>query len=216
MHEITIGKNDAGQRVDKFLTKSLGLPTGLLYKAIRTKKIKRNRKRTEPSEILAEGDVLQCFLPEEFFAKQAENVSLSRLTPNLDILYEDEHLLLVNKRPGLTVHEDEHTAGDTLIVRIQAYLYQKGEYDPQSEQSFAPALCNRIDRNTGGIVIAAKDAATLRVMNEKIRAREIDKYYLCAVHGIPQPREALLSGYLLKDEKNNRVKVYEKDRKSVV
>ncbi len=210
MHEITIGKNDAGQRVDKFLTKSLGLPTGLLYKAIRTKKIKRNRKRTEPSELLAEGDVLQCFLPEEFFAKQAEDVSLSRVVPNLDILYEDEHLLLVNKRPGLTVHEDEHTSGDTLIVRIQAYLYQKGEYDPASEQSFAPALCNRIDRNTGGIVIAAKDAMTLRVMNEKIRGREIDKYYLCAVHGVPEPREALLTGYLLKDEKNNRVKVYEK------
>ncbi len=210
MHEITIGKNDAGQRVDKFLTKSLGLPTGLLYKAIRTKKIKRNRKRTEPSELLAEGDVLQCFLPEEFFAKQAEDGSLSRVVPNLDILYEDEHLLLVNKRPGLTVHEDEHTSGDTLIVRIQAYLYQKGEYDPASEQSFAPALCNRIDRNTGGIVIAAKDAMTLRVMNEKIRGREIDKYYLCAVHGVPEPREALLTGYLLKDEKNNRVKVYEK------
>ena len=210
MHEITIGKNDAGQRVDKFLTKSLGLPTGLLYKAIRTKKIKRNRKRTEPSELLAEGDVLQCFLPEEFFAKQAEDVSLSRVVPNLDILYEDEHLLLVNKRPGLTVHEDEHTSGDTLIVRIQAYLYQKGEYDPASEQSFAPALCNRIDRNTGGIVIAAKDAMALRVMNEKIRGREIDKYYLCAVHGVPEPREALLTGYLLKDEKNNRVKVYEK------
>ena len=210
MHEITIGKNDAGQRVDKFLTKSLGLPTGLLYKAIRTKKIKRNRKRTEPSELLAEGDVLQCFLPEEFFAKQAEDVSLSRVVPNLDILYEDEHLLLVNKRPGLTVHEVEHTSGDTLIVRIQAYLYQKGEYDPASEQSFAPALCNRIDRNTGGIVIAAKDAMALRVMNEKIRGREIDKYYLCAVHGVPEPREALLTGYLLKDEKNNRVKVYEK------
>ena len=175
MHEIQIGKNDAGQRVDKFLTKSLGLPTGLLYKAIRTKKIKCNRKRTEPSAILAEGDTLQCFLPDEFFTGKAENVSLARVTPNLDILYEDEHLLLVNKRPGLTVHEDEHTATDTLITRIQAYLYQKGEYVPKDELSFAPALCNRIDRNTGGIVIAAKDAMTLRVMNEKIRDREIDK-----------------------------------------
>ena len=210
MHEIQIGKNDAGQRVDKFLTKSLGLPTGLLYKAIRTKKIKCNRKRTEPSAILAEGDTLQCFLPDEFFTGKAENASLAHVTPNLDILYEDEHLILVNKRPGLTVHEDEHTATDTLITRIQAYLYQKGEYVPKDEQSFAPALCNRIDRNTGGIVIAAKDAMTLRVMNEKIRDREIDKYYLCAVHGIPAPREALLTGYLLKDEKNNRVKVYEK------
>lgn len=210
MHEIKIGKNDAGQRVDKFLTKSLGLPTGLLYKAIRTKKIKCNRKRTEPSAILAEGDILTCFLPDEFFDRKTDSGSLSRITPHLDILYEDENILLVNKAQGVSVHEDEHSATNTLITHIQSYLYQKGEYDPAAEQSFAPALCNRIDRNTVGIVIAAKNAEALRIMNEKIRAREIDKYYLCAVHGIPSLREALLTGYLLKDEKNNRVRIYEK------
>jgi 23S rRNA pseudouridine955/2504/2580 synthase len=109
------------------------------------------------------------------------------------------------------VHEDEKGSTNTLITHVQAYLYQKGEYDPRCEQSFAPALCNRIDRNTGGIVIAAKTAEALRVMNEKIKAREIDKFYLAAVHGIPSEKEKTLYGYLLKDEKTNTVRVYDKN-----
>jgi 23S rRNA pseudouridine955/2504/2580 synthase len=116
--------------------------------------------------------------------------------------------MLLNKLPGVSVHEDENGSTNTLITHIQAYLYQKGEYDPSSEQSFAPALCNRIDRNTGGIVIAAKTAEALRIMNEKIKAREIDKFYLAAVHGIPKKPSDTLTGYLLKDEKTNTVKVY--------
>lgn len=211
MREIKIGKNDAGQRVDKFLTKALGLPQSLLYKSIRLKKIKLNRKRTEASVILCEGDTLQCFLAEEFFVGKTDNSSLSRIKPKLSIVYEDENILLVNKRPGVSVHEDENSSTDNLITHITAYLYQKGEYIPENEQSFAPALCNRIDRNTGGIVIAAKNAEALRVMNEKIKLREIDKFYLAAVHGIPEKREDTLYGYLLKDEKNNIVKVYDKN-----
>ena len=215
MREITIGKNDAGQRLDKFLTKALDLPIGLLYKSIRTKKIKVNRKRAENNTVLAEGDVIQCFLAEEFFAKldKTDDVSLTfaNIRPRLDIVYEDENIMLLNKRPGVSVHEDEDSKVNTLIAHVQAYLYQKGEYDPRDEQSFAPALCNRIDRNTGGIVIAAKTAEALRVMNEKIRDREIDKLYLAAIHGIPARREATLTGYLLKDEKLNRVRVYDKD-----
>ena len=215
MREIHIGKNDAGQRLDKFLTKALDLPIGLLYKSIRTKKIKVNRKRAENNTVLSEGDTIQCFLAEEFFAKldQASEVSLSfeNIKPKLDIVYEDENIMLLNKRPGVSVHEDEDSKVNTLIAHVQAYLYQKGEYNPKDEQSFAPALCNRIDRNTGGIVIAAKNAEALRVMNEKIRAREIDKLYLAAVHGIPEKKEATLTGYLLKDEKLNKVRVYDKN-----
>ena len=215
MREIKIAKNDAGQRLDKFLTKALDLPIGLLYKSIRTKKIKVNRKRAENNTVLAEGDTIQCFLAEEFFAKldQASEVSLSfaNIKPKLDIVYEDENIMLLNKRPGVSVHEDEDSKVNTLIAHIQAYLYKKGEYDPKDEQSFAPALCNRIDRNTGGIVIAAKTAEALRVMNEKIRLREIDKLYLAAVHGIPTKKEATLTGYLIKDEKLNKVRVYDKD-----
>ena len=215
MREIKILKNDAGQRLDKFLTKALDLPIGLLYKSIRTKKIKVNRKRAENNTVLAEGDVIQCFLAEEFFAKLDSNdqVSLTfkNIKPKLDIVYEDENILLLNKRPGVSVHEDEDSKVNTLIAHVQAYLYQKGEYLPEDEQSFAPALCNRIDRNTGGIVIAAKNAEALRVMNEKIRLREIDKLYLAAVHGIPKKKEDTLTGFLIKDEKKNQVRVYDKD-----
>ena len=211
MRELKIGKNDAGQRLDKFITKTLDLPTSLLYKSIRLKKIKVNRKRAENNTVLCEGDTVQCFLAEEFFEKKANEHSFASITPKLDIVYEDENIMLLNKRPGVSVHEDDKGSTNTLITHIQAYLYQKGEYSPENEQSFAPALCNRIDRNTGGIVIAAKNAEALRVMNEKIKYREIDKFYLAAVHGIPKPESDTLRGYLLKDEKTNTVKVYDKN-----
>jgi len=211
MHEFKIGKNDAGQRLDKFIIKTLNLPTGLLYKSIRTKKIKVNRRRAEISDMLAEGDTVQCFLAEEFFKKKTDDGSLSRITPRLNIVYEDENILLVDKKQGVPVHEDESGTTNTLITHILAYLFQKGEYIPECEQSFTPALCNRIDRNTGGIVIAAKNAEALRVMNEKIKNREIDKFYLAAIHGVPTKAEDTLYGYLLKDEKRNQVRVYDKD-----
>ena len=214
MRELKIEKNDAGQRLDKFLTKALDLPTSLMYKSIRTKKIKVNRKRAEISLVLSEGDLVQCFLAEEFFAKLDSDVkapNLSKIKNLPKIIYEDENILLINKEAGISVHEDEHTKNDTLITKIHAYLYQKGEYDPNSEKSFAPALCNRIDKNTAGIVIAAKNAEALRVMNEKIKEREIDKFYIAAIHGIPKKSEDTLYGYLLKDEKTNTVKVYDKN-----
>ena len=211
MRELIIGKNDAGQRLDKFITKTLDLPMSLLYKSIRLKKIKVNRKRAENNTVLCEGDTIQCFLAEEFFEKKVDKHSFESISVHLDIIYEDENIMLLNKRPGVSVHEDEDGSTNTLITHIQAYLYQKGEYRPDEEQSFAPALCNRIDRNTGGIVIAAKNAEALRVMNDKIKKREIDKFYLAAVHGVPNPAVATIKGYLLKDDKQNIVKVYEKN-----
>ncbi|MBQ1260709.1 MAG: RluA family pseudouridine synthase [Clostridia bacterium] len=214
MREIKIGKNDAGQRLDKFLTKALDLPTSLLYKSLRLKKIKLNRKRAEANVILAEGDTLQCFLKDEFFKGGGDNAAkptLASIKVRLDVIYEDENVILMNKPIGLSVHEDEHTETNTLLTYLQAYLYQKGEYSPEDEQSFAPALCNRLDKNTGGIVIGAKNAEALRVMNEKIKLREIDKFYLAAVHGIPKPEAAKISGWLLKDEKTNTVRVFDKN-----
>ena len=214
MRELKVGKNDAGQRLDKFITKALDIPMSLLYKSIRTKKIKLNRKRAEISDKLCEGDTIQCFLPDEFFDKKVTKNTFENVTPHLDIVYEDDNIMLLNKRPGVSVHEDENGSTNTLITHIQAYLFGKGEYNPDDEQSFAPALCNRIDRNTGGIVIAAKNAMALRVMNEKIKKREIDKFYLAAVHGTPRPDSATIKGFLKKDEKNNMVKVWEKDPKN--
>ena len=209
MQIITVKKNDAGQRLDKFLSKAVkGLPMSLMYKYIRTKKIKVNRKRCEQKYVLQEGDEIQLFIREEFFdSPERDDGALARITPKLNIVYEDDNIILCNKRPGVLVHEDDGAKDNTLIMHIKAYLYQKGEYDPESERSFAPALCNRIDRNTGGIVIAAKNAKALRVMNEKIKNDEIRKFYLCAVHGIPQKKQDTLTAYLKKDSTTNLVTV---------
>ena len=208
MKEIQIGQNDAGQRLDRFLAKAVPLlPASLAQKYIRIKRIKLNGARADRDTRLQTGDVLQLYINDEFFDKPREdNAFLTVATPKLNIVYEDEHLLLVDKRPGLAVHpHDGAEYGRTLIDHIQAYLYQKREWRPREENSFTPALCNRIDRNTGGIVIAAKTAEALRVMNQKIKDRELDKRYLAIVEGTPKPREGSLRGYLFKDEKKNRV-----------
>ena len=210
MRELTIGKNDAGQRVDRFVSKALPLlPPALLQKYIRLKRIKVNGGRAQRDQRLREGDVLQLYINDEFFDKPREdNLFLTLFRPSLDVVYEDENLMLLNKRPGLVVHADETEKVNTLINHIQAYLYQKREWNPRWENAFTPALCNRIDRNTGGIVIAAKNAETLRIINQKIREREIDKRYLCITVGAPRPPQGEVSCFLLKDEKKKQVAVY--------
>ncbi len=218
MREFKINANDAGQRLDKFIQKTVtGIPVSLMYKAIRLKKIKVNRKRAEQKQMLMQGDTVQMFLSEDLFSDKITDNELLTIKPKINVIYEDENIILCDKGAGVLVHSgdgDGKTSGEgacedrnTLVYHMQAYLAQKGEYDPSAENSFAPALCNRIDRNTGGIVIAAKTAEAPRVMNEKIKAREIDKFYLAAVHGIPEKSEATLTGYLLKDEKTNTVRV---------
>ena len=208
MKEFTIGPNDAGQRLDRFLAKAVPLlPASLAQKYIRLKRIKLGGKRAERDTRLKEGDVLQLYINDEFFDKPREdNAYLTVANPKLTIVYEDDHILLVDKRPGLAVHpHDGAEFGKTLIDHIQAYLYQKKEWRPREENAFTPALCNRIDRNTGGIVIAAKTAEALRVLNQKIKDREMDKRYLAIVEGTPKPRDGSLKGYLFKDAKKNRV-----------
>ena len=208
MKEFTIGPNDAGQRLDRFLAKAVPLlPASLAQKYIRLKRIKLGGKRVERDTRLNTGDILQLYINDEFFDKPREdNAYLTVANPKLTIVYEDEHILLVDKRPGLAVHpHDGADFGKTLIDHIQAYLYQKKEWKPREENAFTPALCNRIDRNTGGIVIAAKTAEALRVLNQKIKDREMDKRYLAIVEGTPKPRDGSLKGYLFKDAKKNRV-----------
>lgn len=165
MTEITVTKNDAGQRADRFLTKAypnLSLP--LICKLMRKKRIKLNGARTEPNTKLAEGDVFRFYLSDELLdtGGKTKQADFRDVPPVLDLIYEDENILLCDKPVGMVVHEDNDNTSDTLINRIKCYLWKKGEYDPDSELSFAPALCNRIDRNTGGIVIAAKNAESLR------------------------------------------------------
>ena len=208
MRTLIINRNDAGQRLDKFLSKAVkAMPKSLMYKGIRTKKIKVNRKRAEIGYILEEGDTVELFISEEFFSDNTSDSAFMKLTPKLDIVYEDENIMLLDKRPGLIVHSDDEEDVNTLISHVKAYLYRKGEYNPEDEQSFAPALCNRIDRNTGGIVIAAKNAEALRIMNEKIRNDELSKFYLAAVHGHMPKKSDTLHGYLRKDQANNIVDI---------
>ena len=206
MKRITVRSNDAGQRLDKFLTKTFhNLPVSMMYKYIRTKDIKVNGKRCEISTRLQTGDEISLYVKEEFLEETPPVYDFMTASRQLDIVYEDEHLLLLNKKAGLLVHPDEKEFRDTLIARVQRYLFEKGEYDPAQENSFAPALVNRIDRNTCGIVIAAKTAPALRILNEKLKNREIHKFYLCIVHGTLRKKEATLEGYLEKNEAQNRV-----------
>ena len=208
MKEFIISENDAGQRLDRFLAKAVPLlPASLAQKYIRLKRIKLDGKRAQRDTRLQAGNVLQLYINDEFFDKPREdNAYLTVAAPKLNIVYEDDQIILVDKRPGLAVHpHDGAEYGRTLIDHIQAYLYQKREWNPRGENSFTPALCNRIDRNTGGIVIAAKTAAALRILNQKIKDRELDKRYLAIVEGTPKPREGALTGYLFKDAKKNRV-----------
>ncbi len=202
MRELTINKNDAGQRLDKFLTKYMpSLPSSMLYKSLRKKCVRVNNKhKTDGAYILKEGDVLRLYMNDDFFQKPQISEAFISSLPSPDIVYEDENIIIADKGAGLVVHSDESSTDDTLINRIQNYLIQKGEYSPSAEHSFAPSLCNRLDKNTSGLIIAAKNAPALRIINEKIRNREIKKYYLCAVEGNP-PESATLSAYLERNDK---------------
>ncbi len=210
MTELTVTKNDAGQRADRFLAKAFpNLTPPLVCKLMRKKRIKLNGAKTEPNVKLCEGDVFRFYLSDELLSKEEKTRpnDFREVPSDIAVVYEDENILLVDKPVGMVVHEDNDNTADTLINRILCYLWKKGEYDHEAENSFVPALCNRIDRNTCGIVIAAKNAEALRVLNQKIRDRELVKLYLCVVSGTPEKREATLTAYLKKLADENRVVV---------
>ena len=215
MREFTIGKNDAGQRLDRFLAKAVPLlPASLAQKYVRIKRIKVNGARAQRDQRLQEGDVLQCYVNDEFFdAPDANNVYLTIATPRVSVVYEDENIVLLDKPAGQLCHAgdgktDGNIGGATLIDHLLAYLYQKREWRPREENAFTPALCNRIDRNTSGLVIVAKNAEALRILNEKIKAREIAKFYLCVCLGRPDPPRGRIECVLRKDERENKMRVY--------
>lgn len=209
--EIIVGENDAGQRLDRFLLKLFPmLKSGVVNKAVRNKDIKLNGKRTDISCRLAENDIVYLFLPDSLLEAKNNEDDFMAAKDELTVIYEDENILLADKEQGLVVHSDESGTADTLINRIKKYLYLKGEYSPENEQSFTPSLCNRIDRNTGGIVIAAKTAEALRILNEKIKNRELVKKYLCIVIGKPEKNEDVLTAYLERDTIKKQVKISNK------
>lgn len=214
MREIIVGKNDSNQRIDKFLSKRFKtMPKSLMYKYIRTKYIKLNNKKCTPDTFIFENDKITLYIKDEFFETK-KSYEFMKASKRLDIIYEDENLLLIDKKPGVIVHQDKNFDSDTLNLRVQRYLFEKGEYSPDKENSFSPALVNRLDRNTGGIVIAAKNAQALRILNKKLKDREIKKYYLCICSGKFRKDEETLKAFLTKDEKTNTVKISNKKTES--
>lgn len=206
MKEISINSNDAENRIDKFMFKTFpNIPQTLVYKYIRKKRIKINNKKCNISDKLKLGDVISLYINDELLEPQNSKNDFLLVPTKLDIVYEDENILLVNKKPGLAVHSGKEGETDSLIGRIKKYLFQKKEYDPEIENSFSPALVNRIDRNTSGIVIAAKNAETLRILNQKMKSREIKKRYICITYGVPIKKSDTLTGYLEKNSSQNKV-----------
>ncbi len=211
MKKFIVNENDKDKRFDRFITKAAPkLPKTLMYKYLRTKRIKLNGKKAEISTRLNVGDVVEAYIGDEFFEPVIPTYDFLSSPAEIDVVYEDENILLVNKPQGLLCHPDKTEYRDTLIGRIQHKLYKEKKYDPQSENSFKPALCNRIDRNTSGIVIAAKNAQALKIMCAKIKDREVDKRYLCMVHGKTPEKCGMITGYLAKNEVKNKVSVRKK------
>ena len=204
MKQITINKNDSGQRLDAFLGKFLqDVPKPLLYKWIRKKRVKINGKKCEISYRLLEGDVLFLYINDEFFSEK-DVVPVFKKDVPLKVVYEDENILVADKQKGLLSQPDKDSKGESLVEYIRSYLYHKGEWNPEKENTFSPQLCHRIDKNTEGLVIAAKNAATLRIINEKIRKREIKKFYLLRAEGEFKEKSGTIEGFTKKDKKTNK------------
>lgn len=214
MRELIVKKNDANQRLDKFLLKKFKtMPKKMAYMYIRKKCVKVNGKKATPEVMLKENDLLTFYIKDEFFDNiQEENYEFLKAPKNLKIIYEDENIILLDKKPGVIVHQDKSYHFDCLLLRLQHYLYDNGEYNPKEENCFAPALVNRIDRNTGGIVIGAKNAESLRILNQKMKDRELHKFYLCLLINKPKKDNAILSDYLIKNEKTNKVTVLRNEK----
>lgn len=199
MKEVKVNSNDANQRLDKFLLKAFpNLSKSMMYKAIRNKKIKVNRKRCEFNQQLNENDTILLFLPPDVLEQKKEK-QIQFENSELDIVYEDENILIVNKPYGLLSQSDSKGNQDCLVRRIQSYLYGKKEYDPSNENSFAPTICHRLDRNTTGLVIAAKNANALRVVNQAIADRKITKIYRAKVSGNFRKKNISMNYFLKKE-----------------
>ncbi|MBQ6314543.1 MAG: RluA family pseudouridine synthase [Mogibacterium sp.] len=213
MRDINITSNDAGRRLDRFLRKYLGHATlAEIYKIIR-KDVKVNGKRKAESYMLAEGDVLTLYLADETIdrmtggnpgrQRKADNHKAKR---QFRIIYEDSNILAADKPYGLLTHGDSHEKKNHLANQVKDYLIEQGEFDPSSEKVFSPAPANRIDRNTTGLVLFGKTAASLKSLNKMIRDDMIDKFYLTIVHG-RLTEEMTLTGSLIKDQDTNKVSI---------
>lgn len=209
MKQFYVQQNEAGQRLDKLLGKLLNkAPKSFIYKMLRKKNITLNGKKADGSEKLAVQDEIKLFLSDETFAQFSEEVETTIVEDKLDIIYEDKHLLIVNKPLGVLSQKAEK--GDvSMVEHILSYLLASHQMTKEQLLSFKPAICNRLDRNTGGILIAGKSLLGLQEMAKLLKSRSLEKYYLCIVKGKVEEKKRI-EGYLSKDEEKNQVKIYPK------
>lgn len=206
MFEIKMTENESGQRVDRFLRKYLKEYTlGDIYKLFRKNRVKLNGKRVKENQMLGEGDLLQLYI-EKPEAEERQKLSLPKPSKDIDLIYEDANIIIANKPAGLLTHPDKPGDTDTLIDRALYHIYSQKKIS--ESQTFSPAACNRLDRNTSGIVIIAKNYKTLKAVNYSIRERWIKKLYLCIVAG-KMEKSGEMKGFLEKDKEHNLVSIKE-------
>ena len=184
MRKIIINKNDEGRRLDRFLKIYFEkAPLSFIYKNLRKKNIKVNGKKAKPEDILSDGDEIKLFLAEETIEKFKKDIRKSKNSKLPDILYEDDDIILVKKPINMLTHNDSKGYQDNALDRMVDYLIAKGDYNPRLEKSFRPAFVNRLDRNTSGILVGAKNLKSLQDLNKAIKNREIKKLYVTLVAG---------------------------------
>lgn len=206
MRSIIVSEKEAGQRLDKFLGKYLSkAPKSFVYKMLRKKNIKLNGKKAEGSEKLAVEDEIKLFLSDETIENFSEKVEVVKVDHNLDILYEDENVLIINKPAGV-LSQKAQKDDISLIEHITAYLLESGQITKEQLKSFHPGVCNRLDRNTSGIIIAGKTLLGLQTMSDLLKTRNIDKYYQCIVKGKITKKQCI-EGYLEKNRSHNKVTI---------
>lgn len=217
MKEIIVKENEAEQRLDKLLGKYLNkAPKSFIYKMLRKKNITLNDKKADGNEKTKVGDLVKIYLSDETFEKFSEPVRVPRIhkqnnnKKKLDIIYEDEHILLVNKASGMLVQKakiQDYSLNDAILE----YLLEKGDVTQETLKTFKPSICNRIDRNTSGLVAAGKSLCGLQKLSELFKERSLHKYYLCYVAGAVEERKRV-RGYLWKNETTNQVEIYARER----
>lgn len=216
MREIVIRENEAGQRLDKLLGKYLSqAPKSFLYKMLRKKNITLNGKKAEGKEQTSVGDVVRIFLSEETYAKFSSEKPQSPVkekVPSLDtkqIIYEDHHILIINKPAGI-LSQKASPEDVSVNEEILSYLLGRGEVTEEELRTFRPSVCNRLDRNTSGLLIAGKTLAGLQTMSELLRNRSLHKYYQCLVAGSVREKQRV-EGFLYKDPVLNKVRILDKE-----
>ncbi len=207
MQSLIVSSNEAGQRLDKLLSKYLNLAgKSFLYKMMRKKNITLNGKKCDGSEKLLSGDEIKLFLSEETISKFSEVKIPDVKKIKLDIIYEDQHILLVNKPSGM-LSQKAKESDESLVEYLIDYMISSGQLSTEQLKSFRPSICNRLDRNTSGLVVGGKSLAGLQIMSEIFKDRSIHKYYNCVVKGEVLKRQ-MITGFLIKDEASNQVTVH--------